>query len=149
MIDLSLTLTLPYFILSYCSSLLEELKPNLHQYLRDASKCIVLKMGLDQNEQGLFDMVVQRCDGIRKGGDGQNRQKIELSIPSPSLDGKQFKELQKKWSILCHRPPHCSGLHVSLQVEAFGKFIDLLEGPYRPEYYSLSLDLMMVMSNFF
>ena len=57
--------------------------------------------------------------------------------------------MQKKRPILCHRPPGCSGLHVSLQVEAFGKFIDLQEGPSRPEYYSLALNLMMVMSTFF
>ena len=71
-----MTLTLPYFKLSYCSSLLEELKLMLQQYLCDASQYTVLKTMLQQKEQGLFALVVQSWDGIRKGGDRQKRQKV-------------------------------------------------------------------------
>ena len=50
--------------------------------------------------------------------------------------------------ILCHRPPHLSGLHVSLQVEAFGNFMnENVDIPH--EYYRLAIDLMQAMSGFF
>ena len=75
----------------------------------------------------MFNMVVKRCDEIRKGGDWTKRSKIEKYISHPSEVSKRFVEKQKQLQILCHRPPGFSGLHVSLQVEAFGKFIDLQE----------------------
>ena len=117
--------------------------------MRDASQHEVLKRCL--NDESVFKMVVKGCDEIRKGGDWDKRSKIEKYTPSPSEACKQFEEKQEELPIFCHRPPGkgYSGLHVSLQVKAFGKFIDLQETIPDPKYYSLAVKLMIAMSEFY
>ena len=74
------------------------------------------------------------------------RIKIEGICPSPSslgnLTGDQYNRM--KMNLCLHRPNH--GLHVSLQVETFGKFIDELKKEKIPEpkYMEGAIEVMKV-----
>ena len=74
------------------------------------------------------------------------RIKIEGICPSPSslgnLTGDQYNRM--KMNLCLHRPNH--GLHVSLQVETFGKFIDELKKEKIPEpkYIDGAIEVMKV-----
>ena len=96
---------------------------------------------------GLFSKVKVACGNLRCSGDWQKRTRTEDSYPSPSEAGKHFWTYQRKFPVLCHRPPALAGLHVTLQVEAFARFLDVLEPP--AEYNTLAVDVMVSMSNVF
>ena len=72
------------------------------------------------------------------------RKRMEDNYPSPSEAGKNFSTYQGRFPILYHRPPNLSGLHVTLQVEAFARFLDVYKPP--SQYNTLAVDLMMFMS---
>ena len=121
----------------------------LHQYLCDNKMHQALSLVVNSICPGLFSKVKVACENLRCSGDWQKRTRTENNFASPSQAGKKYVQTQKDMQILCHHPPQLSGLHVSLQVKAFGQFMDMDAQEASPKYDSLAIELMMAMSEFF
>ena len=127
---------------------LDQLLVLLHQYLRTGAGEVLSKYWqVDTCIPNAFSRLEEAATLIRSGGDWQKRKRFEDNYPSPSEAGKKFLAYQRQFPIQCHRPPDLTGLHVTLQVEAFARFLDVHEPP--AQYNTLALDLMMSMSGFF
>ena len=117
----------------------------LHLYLCDRPRRErVFKVLIDNDIPGFFSKIESACNDIREGGDWQKRKRLEEEFPSPSEAGKNYREWLPR--VLSHRPPGRNGLHVGLQVKAFGQFMNV---QIPPDYYELALELMQVMSKLF
>ena len=74
------------------------------------------------------------------------RTRIEATCPAPSTLGDTTKWIQYNdlMGVRCHRAPpqNCHSLHVTLQIQAFGEFMDALEGDVDSRYVRLAHQLM-------
>ena len=80
----------------------------------------------------------------------KKRARIEWMCPAPSTFGDMTNWMyySDQMGIRCHRPPprNCHSLHVTLQVQAFGEFMDAMEGEIDSCYIGLALELMVDVS---
>ena len=136
---------------------LDRLTVNLHSCLEAFADETASAIDLSLIEFGLIkcgisngiDRVREGCKNLYREGDWKKRACIESAYPSPSETTKKFEELQQNSSttVMCHRPPHREWVHVSLQVEAFGRFLDVSTSPN--SYYLFAERLMHEMSKFY
>jgi hypothetical protein len=128
--------------------ILDQVTTLLHIYLRtglgDALSAVFQVHNCIPNA---FSRIKQAYERLCSEGDWMKHKHLEDNYPSPSETDKNFSTHQGRFPILCHRPPNLSGLHVTLQVEAFARFLDVYEPP--SQYNTLAVDLMMSMSGFF
>ena len=75
---------------------------------------------------------------------------IKKLCPAPSTLGDMTNWMQycNQMGIRCHRSPptNCHSVHVSLQVRAFGEFMDAMEGEIDSRCIRLALELMVDVS---
>ena len=84
---------------------------------------------------------------LEKDPTSAKRQHVERSIGSPSDVARipGWTEFTKKVRhVYCHRPRH--GFPVTLQVRAFGEFVDALKIDAELRYRKMALDLMLAMA---
>lgn len=124
------------------SSIMERdpLSGNLHLYLNSRALHEAV-MRLICSEEFMLNKVK---DAMKRLIIPSKRSKIENSLPSSSDYGK--KGTTRNVNILNHR--NSSGLHTTLQVEAFGRFCDFMESDNQLEsmYYKNAALLMVYMS---
>ena len=110
----------------------------------------VMKFICGSDFQQVQSAVTQLCKGVPT-----KRSRLEGNFPSPSDYGKLTNHSSYP-SILDHRSSSSvgsrSGLHISLQVEAFGHFIDQMnieDAEIDSKFYKVATSLMMKMSKIF
>ena len=106
--------------LFYSSMILADNPPcNLHGFMSGSHSTVVkLLLGSDENLFKRVEDAVQQLVGTAL----TKRTRIEQTFPSPS----EYAKGARSFDVNDHIRPSGSGLHVSLQVKAFGDFIDAM-----------------------
>ena len=117
------------------------------------NKCIELLFNRISLPEGARSKIITAIEKIRLEGVSFKRRHTEEKCVAPSTLGdlRNWGKHQSHLGICCHLPPvpKLHGLHVSLQVKAFGNFLDRMEQQPSGQFTNLAMKLVKVCSNIY
>ena len=123
---------------------------HLHAILNGKSHQVLRHLTALSFQEDVREKIATAINEIRIEGIGFKRRRIEERCVCASTLGDltKFDTHQKDLQICCHLPPGMKlhGLHVSLQVKAFGNFLDAMD-QRSSRFTKLACELVLVCSN--